>query len=65
MQETAIDNREKIATIRRKMVNGDISYEQAKLDAEPVIKSINEKSAEIAKKYGKKPSKVSFAAIMR
>lgn len=62
---TASVNRQKIQTIRRRMVNGQISYIEAKQEAQPIIDDINEKAAEIAKKYGMRPSKVSFAALMR
>lgn len=61
----AIDNREKIKDIRRRMVTGVISYEQAKLEAQPIINDINAKAKELAKKYNMKASKVSFAAMMR
>lgn len=66
MKEQALQNRERLYEIRRKMLSGEISYEQAKEQASPVIKAINEKAAEIAKKYGKRSvPRVSFAAIMR
>jgi hypothetical protein len=62
---TAIDNRQKIQDIRRRMLSGAITYAQAKDEAEPIITAINARSAEIAKKYGKRASRLSFAAIMR
>lgn len=62
---TAADNREKIADIRRRMQAGQINYDQAKAEAQPVIDAINSKAKLIAKKYKKRPQLVSFAAIMR
>jgi polyhydroxyalkanoate synthesis regulator phasin len=66
MKSEAIKNREEIAEIKRKFKSGEISYDQAKAEMQPVLDRINAKSAEIAKKYNKKTvPKVSFAAIMR
>lgn len=65
MKQQAIDNREKIAQIQNLLRSGDISYDEAKALAQPVIKTINAKSAEVAKKYNKTPSKLSFSVIMR
>lgn len=65
MTQQAVNNREAIADIRRRMLNGEISYAQAKVEAQPVIEAINVKAAELAKKYGKRASKVSFEGIMR
>ncbi len=63
--EQAIDNQAKMQDIRRRMLNGAITYEQAKAEATPLIEAINAHSAQIAKKYNQKASKLSFAAIMR
>jgi len=41
------------------------SYEKAKELATPVINSFNEKAKEIAKKYGKRPIKKTFAGCFR
>lgn len=61
----AEQNRAKMQDIRRRMLSGKISYEQAKAEAEPIIEAINEQAKVIAKKYNQRPAKVSFAAIMR
>lgn len=61
----AAANIEAIRTIRGKMLSGELTYDQAKAEAQPIIDSINEKTKEIAKKHNRKASKVSFAAIMR
>lgn len=51
--------------IRAKLSRGEISYTEAKSQAEPIIASINAKAREIAKKYGMRPRLVSFNEIMR
>jgi len=61
----AIENRERISIIKKDYNSGKISRETAKALAEPIIDSINERGAEIAKKYNKKHSKVSFIGLMR
>lgn len=65
MTNEAQDNQEKIADIKRRMVAKELSYEDAKLEAQPVIDRINAKAAEIAKKYNKRAKKLSFSEIMR
>lgn len=65
MQTQAVDNITAINDIRRRMASGVISYDQAKKEAAPVIERINAKAKEIAKRHGKRPQTVSFAAIMR
>lgn len=61
----AIDNRQAIANIRRRMLGGVISYEQARAEAQPIIDGINAQAKIIAKRHGKKPQVLYFAAIMR
>lgn len=61
----ASDNMAKMQDIRRRMLSGKITYDEAKAEAAPLIAAINERSAAIAKKYNKRPTKLSFAAIMR
>ena len=61
----AVDNREKIQDIRRRLLRGAIDYEQARDEAQPIIDAINEKSAEIAKRHNMKAKKMTFAGIMR
>jgi hypothetical protein len=65
MSDTAADNRAKMQDIRRRFVSGVISYDQAKAEAEPIIAAVNERAKEIAKKHNQRPTKLSFAAIMR
>lgn len=44
---------------------GVISRDEAKKMVIPYIEAFNKKSAEIAKKYGMRPKKISFAIFMR
>lgn len=44
---------------------GQISRDDAKLKIMPYIVKFNEKSIEIAKKYGMKPKKISFVTFIR
>lgn len=61
----AAQNRADIAGIKRKYDSGEISREQAKILAEPILCRINHKTAEIARKHGKKPYKLDFINVMR
>ena len=69
--DQAVKNRADIAEIQRKYKTGEITREQAKVLAEPVIKLINEttitKTKELNKKYGmnRKPALVDFINLMR
>ena len=70
MQRSSLDaaakNREDIADIRRRYLSGQITREQAKLEAAPVLERINTKMQEIAKKHGKRNyPKLDFIGIMR
>lgn len=65
MTNRAIDNRTQLYDIRKRMHSGQLTYDQAKVEAAPVIARINEQAKAIAKKHGKRPQTVSFAAIMR
>lgn len=63
--EKAIENQNKIKDIKNRMLSGEISYEQAKIEAKPIVDIINAKSIEIAKKYNTKAKKISFTEIIR
>ena len=63
--DEAIDNREKIAQIKKDYNSGIISREEAKFRAEPIINKINKRGAEISKKYKKRYSPISFIGLMR
>lgn len=57
--------REKINYIKGRLQAGVIDYETAKAEAAPVIAEMNEKGAEIAKKYGRKYKPLTFGYLMR
>lgn len=63
--QNAISNREKIRNIRMRMFAGEITYAEAKIEAQPIIDEINAKAKELAKKYNTTAPKMSFAAMMR
>lgn len=65
MKAQALKNRDIILDIRNRLYWGVITYDEAKAEAEPIIEKMNERIAEIAKKHGKRPYKLSFAALMR
>jgi len=65
MTSKAIDNRSKIDAIKKMMASGQLSYADAKAVAQPVIDNINDDMAVIAKKHGKRHSKIGFTYLMR
>lgn len=65
MEKEAFDNVRRIERIRLGLAMGEITYENAKKQAEPIIDAINAKGQKIAKKYGKTYKKITFSEIMR
>jgi hypothetical protein len=63
--DKALQNRETIKSIRQRLLSGQISYEQARVEALPLIDDINKQSAILAKKHGVKAGKINFTAMMR
>lgn len=63
--QEAARNREQIAIIRGKLISGQITYDQAKILAEPIISRINNKAKEVARKHKVKPKYVDFTNLMR
>lgn len=61
----ALTNRIMLEKIKNDLKVGSITYEQAKLLSKPVIDSINEDIAVIAKKNNRKPYKLNFSGLMR
>ena len=51
--------------IRRDMINGVLTYDEAKEKAQPIIDEMNEIARGIAKKYGKKHQDFTFSKLMR
>ena len=52
-------------SIRRRMQNGELTYEQAKDEAQPILEQINATAKQLALKYNLPPRKVSFAELIR
>jgi molecular chaperone DnaK (HSP70) len=65
LQDQAIKNRLELANIKLKYFKNEITREQAKKLAKPVLDRINKRSAEIAKKQGVRPIKLDFINAMR
>lgn len=65
MSSNAAENRLKMQDIRRRMLRGDITYAEAKAEAEPIIEAIYEQSKIIAKKYKRRAVRLNFASLMR
>lgn len=61
----AIANQQKIQNIRCRMMSGEISYEQARREAEPVIANINSTAKRLAKKHNLRAKLLSFEELMR
>lgn len=57
--------KEKAINARSAYNAGWITREEAKAAIMPYINAVNEKSEEIAKKYGMRPRKISFAGFVR
>lgn len=69
--DQAIQNRQQIADVKRRYLLGEISREQAKVEAQAAIERINtaitKKTYELNKKYKmqRKPALVDFIGLMR
>jgi len=51
--------------LRGKMLSGILSYDEARKAADPIINEMNEKAAQVAKKYKKHAIKFNFANLTR
>jgi hypothetical protein len=58
-------SREDLAIIRHKLHVGEIDYQQAKVEAAPILEAMNERGAEIAKQHGQKYRPLTFTYVMR
>ncbi len=65
ISDEAISNRMAIAEIRRRYYSNEITREEAKQLAEPILERVNIRAKEIAKKHDKKPYKIDFTNAMR
>lgn len=60
-----MNSADKLRAIKARMYSGEITYDEAKVLAKPILDEIDAASKVIAKKYGRRPTKASFAAFMR
>lgn len=65
MNSTALNNIEAVDHIKKRLRSGEITYDKAKTEAEPIIEAIYEQHKVIAKKYNKRAVKLSFSSLMR
>ena len=65
MNKEALQNKQDIEEIKKALALGYISYDEAKIEAEPILSRINKKGQEIAKKYDKPYYKITFSEIIR
>lgn len=65
LTDKAQANRNAIESIRHRMNSGELTYEQAQAEAQPIIDAMNARMAEISKEHGFKPKKLSFKYLMR
>ena len=63
--DNAVANREAIADIKGRYLRGEITREQAKLEAAPILACINKRGKEISKKWGKSYTPQNFIGLMR
>lgn len=65
MTEQALKNRQDIERIRKGLMAGKLSYDEAGEQAAPIIKRINEQAKAIAKKHGLRAKLITFNELMR
>jgi polyhydroxyalkanoate synthesis regulator phasin len=66
ISDEAVSNRATLAEIKRMYMSGEITRDQAKELASPILKRINKKAAEIAKRHNKKVyQSIDFVSAMR
>lgn len=59
------DYRNKIELIKMKMLYGSLTYEEAKVEAQPIIDEMNQKAKEIAHRHRRKHKSFTFGTLMR
>jgi len=62
---TAMEANQELSHVILRVNTGGLSYDEGKLLASPLIKIINDKQAEIAKRYGKRPAPLSYGYALR
>ena len=56
---------DKIYEIKARLKAGQISFDEAKMSATPLIKEMEKSAERIAKKFRRKPPKFNFIGLMR
>jgi len=62
---TAMEATQELTHIVLRVNTGGLSYDEGRLLASPLIKIINDKQAEIAKKFGRRPAPLSYNYALR
>ena len=62
---TGHEYRAKLGQIKGKMLRGELTYDEAKKEAQPIIDEMNKLGREIAAKYGKRHTNFTFGYLMR
>jgi Fe2+ or Zn2+ uptake regulation protein len=65
MTPAARENQLKITSIRYRLLQGLVTYDEARAEAQPVIDRMNARGAEIARKSGVKHRLFTFAVLVR
>lgn len=60
-----MESRIKLDEIRHRLNRKELTYDEAKKEAAPHLKKLNEGMARVAKRYGKRHYKVGFTSVMR
>jgi len=65
MERTGQEFRDELSVIRREMLAGKLTVEEAKKVAQPIIDEMNARGAKVAKEFGRTFHKLTFGYIMR
>ena len=60
-----INLREEAKKVKQRMYSGILTYDQAQKELQPFIDIANENGRRIAKKYGKRFTKIEFGYVIR
>ena len=62
---TAIEATQELAHVILRVNTGGLDFDTGKALASPLLKIINDRQAEIAKKFGKRPAPISYGYALR
>lgn len=60
-----MEYRTKIEALRHKYLRGEVTLDEAKKQAQPLIDQMNAKAEKIAKEFGKRHKKFTFGYLFR